>query len=863
MKYQRTYASDYSTPNFLIETATLEFSLNPRETIVKSKLTIKQNHLTKHTNDLKLDGIDLTLLKIKINQQSLPASSYELTPNHLIIKDVPQNFTLETTVSICPEKNFHYTGLYLTKGNFCTQNEPHGFRHITYFIDRPDILTKITTTIVADREEYPVVLSNGNLVQEKEIENGKHRVTWQDPFPKPCYLFALVAGKFDAITDSYVTKLDKTVTLKIFTEGQYLNQCTHAMEALKKAMLWEERRFGLSYDLDLYQIVGIDDFNFGAMENKGLNIFNNKLLLATKDTATDDDFKNVSSVIAHEYFHNWTGNRVSCRDWFQIGLKEGLTTLREELFLEEEYGTTVGKIESIKFLRDKQFTEDAGPLAHPIRLSSYIAVDNFYTTTVYQKSAAVARMLVTMFGFTTFRNILSTFLAKFDGKPTTIEDFLATAAAITQQNLEQFKLWYDQRGTPRLKITDGIDEQQNYYVDITQIHPLATKDFYIPLVLELINGQGDSFCEKNLLVTKNEERFYLTKVTEKPTVTFYQNFSIPMEIDHSYDPDELLHIATYAKNPLNKWQASQKLLTTFLVASYQTQKPPSDLPPQLLELFKNALHSEELDKALLAHMLEIPSENQLINSWAKDIDMEKLHRVREQLKLALARALQADFLACYNENNSQAIYEVNKAAIAQRMLKNIALDYLAQLDSKEMLNIAINQLNQANNLTDLNAALAIIANSSLDERELLLSKYYQRWREQPNLFNRWLAINAAIKLKGNVERLKKLLSYPEVSLKNPNNVYALIRTFVTHNLVNFHAIDGSGYEFLREQIITIDDFNSSLAAATLATAWINNKKLNSTLESMLQRELFKIYQEPHLSTNLYEIISKRIDPAIS
>ena len=855
MKYQPTFARDYRPSSFLITAVDLEFTLNPKETLVRSRLSITKNPLVRAEKEpLKLDGVDLELVEIKFNQQLLSPQHYKITPTHLIIEDAPENFTLEILVKICPEKNLSCSGLYLSSGNFCTQNEPHGFRHITYFLDRSDVLTTFSTTIIADREQYPVLLSNGNLIEAENLTSNLHKVRWHDPFPKAAYLFALVAGKFAVTTNKYVTQTGQEVELKIFVSEQYLGYCDHAMQSLKRAMRWEEQNFGLSYDLALYQIVGIDDFNFGAMENKGLNIFNNELLLTSKEMATDRDFKNVAAVIAHEYFHNWTGNRVGCRDWFQIGLKEGLTTLREELFTEDNYGKTASRIESISILYNRQFPEDAGPLSHPIRLTSYIEVNNFYTATVYEKSAEVARMLITMFGYNTFCTILRSFLNTFDGMPATIEDFLAIASKITQKDLTQFKLWYDQSGTPVLEVTDGIDEQQNYYVDVIQKHPQAAKDFYLPLALGLINEQGDNFYQNTLLVSKAKERFHLTKADQKPTVVLLQNFSAPVKIEYEYSLDDLLHIAIHAQDPIAKWEAGQKLATSSLITSYHNDDPVTS--PHLVKLFASILDDDKLDGGFGAHLITLPTLNQVIE-MLNEVDVEKLHRIRESTVYTLAKKLENKFLNCYNKNHSFDNYELTTEAIAKRTIKNISLRYLAQLNNDTHLALVSNQLKQTDNLTDLDAALTLIANSNHVEREQTLHQYYQQWKNQPNLFNQWLAINASIKFKGTVEHIRQLLQYPEVSLKNPSNVYALIRTFAINNLVNFHAPDGSGYRFLGEQVMKIDKFNSQLAA-TIATSLAQGKNLSRPLTLLRRSELERIYNEPKLSTNLYEIISKAL-----
>lgn len=862
MKYQTTFLKNYKPASFLIKEAKLEFNLDPDETLVKSKLSIYRNSATHKIDDeLRLDGINLDLQSIRLNQELLSPETYELTDQELIIKKVTEKFELEIEVKIYPRTNFSCSGLYLTQGDFCTQNEPHGFRSITYFIDRPDIMTHFTTSIVADRNQYPVLLSNGNLIHSESVTDNRHKAVWQDPFPKPAYLFALVAGQFDVLEDIYFTKSGKNIRLKIFSKPKYLGQCLHAMQSLKQAMSWEEKNFGLEYDLDLYQIVGIDDFNFGAMENKGLNIFNHKVLLASKETATDNDFKNVASVIAHEYFHNWTGNRVGCRDWFQVGLKEGLTTLREALFTEDHYGKIGARISSIKFLYDRQFVEDAGPLAHPIRLDSYIEVDNFYTTTVYQKSAEVARMLFILFGQEGFSKILSTFLNEFDGKSATIEDFLNIAANVTDNDLKQFKSWYIQSGTPTLHINDGIDtDTQFYYLDIAQYHPQAKEDFYIPFSLGLINPQGKNFFTQILIVDKNQQRFHLTKVEEKPILIPLQQFSAPIKVNYSHNIDELLHISLHSQDPISKWEAGQKLLSSAVLNIYNSNDDFPSLSSQSFDLFEKILNDKNIDKALAANILSFPTIAQLMDNL-REVDVKKLYQSIEFAKYELATKLHSNFINCYHEHNINKPYEVDAQSIATRAIKNIALQYISIVDDKNLF-LAIKQLEKADNLTDQYTTLVSIANSSHPEREKILNNYYRKWKDHPNLFNKWLVLNASSKQSGYLERIEQITSYPEFDQKNPNNIYALIRTFATDNPIHFHADDGSGYKFLSKWISSLDQFNYQLAA-TLARFLTNSTKLESKLRDLIRQEIIYMSNITTLSPNLYEIISKALEEVAS
>lgn len=858
-KYHVTSLKDYTPSPFLIEAAHLQFTLHPKETTVETKLHIKRNpEATTQDSAVKLDGTKLQLQSIKLNQEMLAKNRYRLTANDLTILQVPDDFILETVVKIHPENNLTCTGLYLTHNNFCTQNEPHGFRTITYFIDRPDILTKFTTTITADKNSYPVLLSNGNLLTQKQLDHNQHQVVWEDPFPKSPYLFAVVAGNFAYLEDHYTTNSRRKIILRIFAEPHQLDLCHHAMFSLKQAMVWEEKTFGLEYDLDLYQIVAINDLNVGAMENKGLNVFNSELLLASPATATDSNFANITAVIAHEYFHNWTGNRVTCRDWFQIGLKEGLTTLREQLFMEDLYGEAINRINTIKTIYTRQFAEDSSPLAHPIRLKTYIEVDNFYTYTVYYKSAEVARMLITLFGRRTFQKIMQKFLAKFDGQAVTFEDFLQVAATITRTDLTQFMRWYDQHGTPLLKITDKFTKNKSYRLKVAQQHPLAPKDFYLPLALGLIQTNGSNTKTKTLSINKKQQNFTLGNFATKPLPSLLRNFSAPVKIQYSYTKEELLFLVHHDQDPVNRWEASQKLLTAVIRELYvqQQAKQPLLLPQVLHQMFEIILESKKTDPALAAEMLRLPVENQLLETLING-NIDHLHAVYEFIQFELAKSLKKPFLTCYKNNQSLKPYNLNALAIGRRDLKNVCLHYLMHLNTPEIFAIGKKQLTTSDNLTDTLASLVAMVNSSWKDREQLLEKYYQKWRTEPNLVSKWLAINASIKSPGNLKRIKKLMTLPAFNLKNPNSVFALLRTFCENNLVNFHLPSGDGYKFLAKQIIVIDKFNPQLAAA-LTLPLTSGHRLDSKRRKLLHQQLIKIKQLPKLSPNVHEIVTKAL-----
>ena len=844
------FLQDYTPSSFLIPMAELTFALNPTKTIVNARLQLQKNPANhKQPAELVLNGEQLELLEIKINGEKLTASDYHTTPGHLIITKLSDDFILETTVAINPEQNLSCTGLYLSKDNFCTQNEPCGFRHITYFIDRPDILTKFSATIIADQAAYPVLLSNGNLIATSTLPHNQHSATWQDPFPKSAYLFALVAGKYDFIEDSYLTNSGRRITLRIFAQPHQLDQCQHAMQALKLAMAWDENTFGLEYDLDIYQIVAVDDFNMGAMENKSLNIFNSKLLLASPQTATDADFSRITAVVAHEYFHNWTGNRITCRDWFQLGLKEGLTTLREQLFMEDTYGHAINRIESVDFIRSHQFAEDAGPLSHPVRLQSYIEINNFYTVTVYEKGAEIARMLCTMFSRATFELIMREFLRQFDGQAVTIEDFLHTAERVTKTDLTQFKLWYDHAGTPELIITDELDQDQSYNLTIRQANQ-ANQEFYLPLTIGAIDQHGATIHQQTLILSQQLHQITLGKYPEKPVISLLQNFSAPVKINRPYTNDELLWLLKYDRDPINAWDASQKLITNTVLSAYHYEHEPK--LEQLITGFSFVLQNQALDPALIAQMLQFPTMSFLIEQLTQ-VDIEKLAATVEYIKLAIVKTLTQELLACYQRNQDH--YHLNAESIGKRSLKNLSLTYLMQLNTPAVFDLCLAQLEQADNMNDKQISINLIANSNLTEREQILADYYEQIKHHVGLTDKWLAMHAGIKLPGTLAIVQNLTTHPAFNYTNPNKVYALIRTFCTNNYLNFHQADGSGYQFLADQVLAIDQFNPQLAAA-IVTPLTRGHKFDANRQQLMHDQLIAISKATNLSKNVYEIINK-------
>jgi aminopeptidase N len=872
--YKPILASDYKPSDYLIDSAQLYFDIHDEHTVVTAQLSIRKNPVVPAKNTpLILDGKHLELQSIKLNDKLLTLSDYQIIHNTLAIANVPSHFTLETKVIIFPQSNKRLSGLYQSGENLCTQCEPHGFRRITYFIDRPDVLTKFSATIEAVKTKYPVLLSNGNLVAKGELANDRHWVKWEDPSYKSAYLFALVAGKYEHLEDAFITKSGKKITLQIYANKSNLHQCKHAMQALKEAMRWEEINFNREYDLDIYMIVAIDDFNSGAMENKGLNLFNSDFILASPETATDTNYIKVSTTIAHEYFHNWTGNRITCRDWFQIGLKEGLTTFQEDLFAEDRFAPAIQRISEVSFLRTRQFAEDAGPLAHPVRLQSYIDINNFYTATVYHKSAEIARMLWLWLGPKKFRAIMEYFFTKFDGSAVTIEDFLDCAQKVSGENLQQFKLWYDQKGTPLVIIESHYDAaKQTLDLQIKQTSRFPEqKPFFIPLGLAAFTKAGDkiqlistspkSFQHNStygVIIKDSAEKFHFTNISAKPILSIARNFSAPVKVLYDYTDDDLLFLMTKDDDALSRWNASQELMTKIILKlceSYNQQQQLA-LPRNFVTAIKSILSNNDLDAALRAQLLLPPSESYLFDNMPI-ADVDGIFASIEFFKKELALHLQEDLATCYQKNHEFRAYDLDAVSIGKRALKNLCLHYLNYLDRPKNIELCEEQLKTADNLTDILGALTELANSKIYNCDNLLHQYYEKWKTKHIMVNKWLALNASIKLPGTLERIKKLAHDPVFAIDNPSKVLALFRTFATLNHINFHDRSGAGYEFLAAQIMHLDTFNPQLAVAISwpLTKW---KQFDIDRQNLMRKQLEKILLQPHLSKNLYEVVSKAI-----
>ncbi|MEO8402036.1 MAG: aminopeptidase N [Gammaproteobacteria bacterium] len=864
---QHIYLHDYHVPPYLIDTVDLEFHLNEEITLVKSTLAVRLNEAATITNkNLELVGDELELVSVTLNGKKLTAHEFTATAQSLIIFSVPEKFNLEIQTHIKPQENTALSGLYKSSGNYCTQCEAHGFRRITYFLDRPDIMARYTTKIIADEKLYPMLLSNGNMIASGKLSDCKHWVKWEDPFRKPSYLFALVAGDLEVVEDFFVTQSDRRVILRIYVEKGNREKCTHAMAAIKKAMRWDEEQYGREYDLDIYMLVAVSDFNMGAMENKGLNIFNTKYILATPETATDLDFIHIEGVIAHEYFHNWTGNRITCRDWFQLSLKEGLTIFRDQGFTADTTSKAVARIQDVIALRATQFPEDAGPLAHPVRPDSYIEINNFYTATIYNKGSEVIGMIKTILGDKLFRKGMDLYFERHDGQAVTIEDFVKAHEDASGIDLKQFRLWYSQAGTPVLDVHDQYDEKtQTYRLKIKQICPPTPgqptkKPMHIPVSIGLLDHSGEEILSDLLQITNSENEFVFTNIPSKPIPSLLRNFSAPVKIKYNYSNQELVLLFLHDKDLFNRWEAGQKYAVNVilgLVHDYQ-QKKSLELADEFVGAFDFALTTMQDDKWLLSEMLTLPSEKYLAEQMTV-IDVDAIHATREFVLHEIARRLKDKFLAVYQENNQQQekSYQFTISEVGRRYLKNLCLAYLTLLDD-DSVKLTAQQFSSALscNMTDTIAALHCLVNSKSSHRQIALEEFYAKWHHDALVVDKWFAIQASSKLPGTVEHVKKLLHHKAFDIKNPNKVYSLLGAF-GNNPIHFHAKSGEGYRLLAEVVLQLDALNPQIAARMLKplTDW---KRYDDERQKLMREQLELLSGNKQLSKDVFELVTKSL-----
>jgi aminopeptidase N len=785
--------------------------------------------------------------------------------------------TLETLVEIHPETNTALDGLYKSGGNFCSQCEAEGFRRITWFLDRPDALATYRTTITAEKARYPVLLSNGNLVETADLPGGLHRAVWHDPWPKPAYLFALVAGDLGVREDTYSTGSGREVTCRIYVERGNEDRCGWAMEALKNAMRWDEEVFGLEYDLDIYMIVAVSDFNMGAMENKGLNVFNDKFVLARPDTATDGDYEFIESVIAHEYFHNWTGNRVTCRDWFQLSLKEGLTVFRDQQFSADMRGAAVKRIGDVRMLRARQFPEDAGPLAHPIRPDSYIEINNFYTATIYEKGAEVVRMIHTLLGPEGFRKGLDLYFERHDGQAVTCEDFVAAMEAATGEDLNRFRLWYVQAGTPKLKATGRYDAAGEIYeLTLSQTCPPtpgqeAKEPLHIPVAVGLLDEAGgdiplrlvgenraDAPSTRMLELTEAVQTFRFADIAEHPTPSILRGFSAPVIVEQALLEKDRLHLMAHDTDPFNRWQAAQdialELLLRIVKAVQRGNEPPAD--PAFVAALGRTLADETLDPAFAAEMLALPGED-VIAERMEVVDVEAVHGARKALALAVAEGLREPLMEAYRRNLENSADPTDTAAGGRRALKNRALAYLMETGEPEIGDLCLRQYEEAATMTDSIAALTQLAHRDSPHRRRTLADFRQKWAGDKLVLDKWFAVQATSPRADTLARVRELMRDSAFTQQNPNKVRALIGAFATANPLRFHAADGSGYEFLADRVLELDAGNPQVAARLL-TPMGRWHRHDEGRRALMRAQLRRILDHEGLSKDSFEIAGKSL-----
>jgi aminopeptidase N len=877
------YLKDYQAPEYLIDETHLTFELFDDHSLVHAQLVMRRNPARgAGLPPLVLDGQLLELLSVKLADVDLTASDYELTPDSLTVQPKSETFTLDTSVKIHPETNTALEGLYKSSGMFCTQCEAEGFRKITYYLDRPDVMSTFTTTVIASKQDFPILLSNGNPIEAGPSENGRHWITWEDPFKKPAYLFALVAGDLWCIEDTFVTMTERKVTLRIYVEQENIDKCQHAMDSLKKSMRWDEEVYGREYDLDIFMIVAVNDFNMGAMENKGLNIFNSSAVLARAETATDAAHQRVEAIVAHEYFHNWSGNRVTCRDWFQLSLKEGFTVFRDSGFSADMNSATVKRIQDVAYLRTHQFAEDAGPMAHAVRPDSFIEISNFYTLTVYEKGSEVVGMIHTLLGADGFRKGSDLYFERHDGQAVTCDDFVKAMEDANGVDLTQFKRWYSQAGTPRLAVSESYDAgAKTYTLTFRQSAPTTPgqpgeekKPFVIPVSLGLLDKQGKeiplrlqgesaaSGTSRVISVTEAEHSFTFVDVAEQPLPSLLRGFSAPVKLSFPYNRDQLMFLMQHDTDGFNRWDAGQQLSVQVLqelIAQHQKgEKLVMD--QRLITALGTVLADESLDQAMVAEMLSLPGEAYL-TEISEVADVDAIHAAREFARQQLANSLSDALWKRYQTNrelSKQTAYVAESEHFARRALQNIALSYLMLTQKPEVLAAAIEQFDAADNMTERLTALAVLVNSPFeDEKAKALKVFAENFKDNALVMDQWFSVQAGSTLPGGLERVKALMQHPAFTMKNPNKVRALIGAFAGQNLINFHAADGSGYRFLADLVIELNGFNPQIASRQLAplTRW---RKYDDKRQALMKGELERIRASGQLSPDVFEVVSKSL-----
>jgi aminopeptidase N len=873
------HLSDYTPPPFLIETVALDVDIRDDHVIVRATLTMYRNRAAREqSGPLMLDGDELVLESIAIDGESLAADAYVVEADRLTVLRVPATFTLETVTRIDPYGNTKLMGFFRSKDGLFTQCEAEGFRRITWFLDRPDVMARYTCTLHADAGRFPQLLSNGNPVGAGPEAGGRHFAQWEDPFPKPSYLFAMVAAKLDVLEDSIVTRSGRTAQLAVYVEPGKLDQADFAMAALKKSIRWDEERFGLELDLDRFMIVAVGDFNMGAMENKGLNIFNTKYVLARPDTATDGDYLGVDRVVAHEYFHNWTGNRVTCRDWFQLSLKEGLTVFRDQEFGADMYSRPVQRIQEVRGLRAAQFPEDAGPMAHPIRPQSYMEISNFYTATVYEKGAEVVRMIQTLIGRDAFRRGMDLYFERHDGHAVTTDDFVQAMQDASGVDLAQFRRWYDEAGTPHLDADTRWDaDSGRFTLTLTQTCAPSPGQpdkwpFHIPVALGLLGPDGRDLplrldgepasppaaTTRVLSLVESQQTWTFVDLPARPVVSLLRDFSAPVVLHHDVPEADLVLRMAHDSDAFNRWEAGQQLATELILHGVAARRANRsfDIPASFVDAFAAVLADGPRDPAFAAEALALPSES-FIGEQLDEVDPDAIHAVRVRLRQKLAETLRDRLLATWRAMASHGPYSPDATSAGRRALRNLCLALLMELDDAEIRALCVAQFDGADNMTDAMAALSALANTDCDERQPALDRFHARWQGEALVIDKWFSVQAASRLPGTLARVRTLMRHPDFDLRNPNRARSVIGVFCHGNPVRFHAADGSGYRFFAEQVIQLDALNPQVASR-LARSMDRWRKVDPSRQAHARAALEQVRDHAGLSRDVTEVITRAL-----
>ncbi len=869
-----TYLRHYRPSDYTIDKVVLRISVHDNHTDVQATMNVRLQRPTPVPR-LYLDGVDLEFIELKIDGQSIRSSNYEFTKDHLIIHRPLPAFELMTLVRLYPHRNTQLQGLYRSNQNLCTQCEAEGFRRITYFLDRPDVMSTFTTIITANKDRYPMLLANGNLIDRGDLSDARHYAVWHDPHPKPSYLFAMVAGQFERLRDKFFTKSGREVDLFLYAEPPFIDHCHYALESLKTAMKWDEDIYGREYDLDIFNIVAISDFNMGAMENKGLNVFNTKFLLAKPETATDTDYAGVEAVVAHEYFHNWTGNRITCRDWFQLSLKEGLTVFREQEFTAMRDAAGIKRIADVHTLRAVQFPQDAGPMAHPVRPESYIEINNFYTATVYEKGAEIVRMLQQWLGKEGFMAGMDRYFARYDGQAVTVDDFLTALAEANDQDLSLFERWYSQAGTPELRIYGEYDaERQTYRLMANQYTPPTPGQpeklpVPIPIKVALLDPQGNELplqfadeyqpvADKTrvLMLTNDADSWEFADISHPPVPSLLRDFSAPVKLYYEYTLEERLFLLAHDQNPFCRWEAAQQLMLNEMKRLIVTSSGTPN--PQLLDALNRVLIDTQLDPYLRAFLLQMPSEQELAEQFLVT-DVDVIYRIHCQFRDAFAQhaqdALRAQYELLHREREQP--YRYTPQTAARRALKNRCLHYWVFSGDERAMDAAHQQFAEADNMTDQLAALGtLVRSSAVDLAREHLEQFYNQWQHEPLVVDKWFTLQASRPGPDTLETLQMLLGHSAFSLKNPNKVRAVLGSFV-NNPTAFHRADGLSYELVASQIIHLNIINPQVAAR-LVSAFSRWRRHDEARQEKMKAVLQRILPARSLSPNVYEVAAKSL-----